>query len=137
LLPRIMGFAIVVFALRFLMGGVIRNLLPREAISEYWFLPYLHMGATEIIFYGLAGIAIPVLIREGSLFKAWLISAVILLCLHVALFVLTSSFAADDWRGYLVLSAPFFGVVLGLALGVMLGRLIVLASSKKLVKQES
>ena len=128
---RLAIFVFVAVVLRYLFDGVLRIPFGRDAVSESWLIPYLHMAGPDLLFFFLAGLLLPTISRKIGVLRAAIISGAAFVAIYAAFLVFFSSFSAADWRGYLVLTAPVFGVFVGLALGVAASSWITLLASRR------
>lgn len=128
---RVTLFVAIALAARFLLDRPLHEIGGSEVVSTSWFYPYLHLAVPDICFFFLVGLIAPFIFGGGDQLRIAIgccaVFVVVRLLFHLTL---GSSYVAD-WRGYLVLSAPYVGTILGFAVGMITGRLISTARPKE------
>ena len=107
---RFVAFIAVVAIVHWFVDAPLREAFSGTVRSSSMFLPVLNLAAPEAIFYGVAGLTMP-LVLIGSRLRfatALIVGGVLVLAVQTLTMFVLGSVSVSDWRGYIVVGAPVF-----------------------------
>lgn len=124
---RLLAFIAFVTLGQFFVQPFVREALASTVTSPSLLVPFLAVAAPDMLFYGAAGLALP-LFLAGSDMRLKVATAIclalVLLAQAISLYVL-GSVSAAGWRGYVVAFAPLVGALVAFAGGVLISSTVV------------
>ena len=129
---RIGFFVLAVVLARYLLDAEVREPFWGESKYKSWIFLYLHAGGPEILFFTVVGLLLPWIFKNFNRFKVVLICGSIFISLQLIYFFSFNSYGVFEWEGYVFLTAPFGGTLIGLLCGAGVSELVLRLTRRKL-----
>ena len=131
MIVRVSFFIVVVVLARYVLDAEVREPFWGEAKYKSWIFLYLHSGGPEILFFSGVGLVLPWVFKNYNRIKVTLICAAIFISLQLIFFFSFNSYGVFHWEGYIFLTAPFAGTLIGLFLGAGISEMVLRLTCKK------
>ena len=121
---RLLVFVLATILCWFFLNGYIQLPFQQGVTSRSWVMPYLYSAGPHVLFFFFVGMVVVWVFNNFLIWRVTILLGLIFNACYLVFFLLFTSYWSLNWLASLMLTAPFFGIVAGIFLGVSTIKLI-------------